>query len=48
MVHGEALGDQVLHDDDSDILGVAGVTVETEELGQKSPEVLMQIQVVRW
>ena len=43
MVHGEALRDQVLHDNDSDILGVAGVTVETEELRQKCPEVLMQI-----
>ena len=48
MMHGEALGDQVLHDNDSDILGVAGVTVETKELGQESPEVLMEIQVVRW
>ena len=46
MMHGEALGDQILHDNDSDILCVAGVTVETKELGQESSEVLMQIQVV--
>ena len=47
MMHGEALGDQVLHDNDSDVLGVAGVAVKTKELGQEGSEVLMQVQVVR-
>ena len=39
-MHPQPGGQQVVHDDDADVLGVAAVAVQTEELGQQSTGIL--------
>ena len=46
LVHFEAAGEQVVHYDNSHVLGVAAITIEPEELGKQRSRVLLQVHVV--
>ena len=41
-VHAESRGQEVVHDDDADVLGVAAVAVQPEEFGQQRSGVLKE------
>ena len=46
VMHSKAWWQQVVHDDQADVFGVAAVAVEPEKLGQKRSRILLQVQVI--
>lgn len=46
MVNAQSRRDEVVHDDEPHVLGVASVAVEAKELGQQRPRVLREVDVV--
>ena len=45
-MHSKAGRQEVVHDDETNVFGVAAVAVEPEKLGKKSSRVLLQVQVI--
>ena len=46
VVHAQLARQDVVHDNDADVLGVAAVAVQPEELGEQRSRVLVEIHVI--